>query len=97
MESEEDEDQAEDGSGSMEDWSYFVRELQNRLGDLQTRYDLISKHSQSLHRALVELESTDDPDAAQSKSKMVKERATLFRIASSAMMNVSLHCVNNIR
>lgn len=89
MESEDDEDQAEEGSGSPEEWSGVVRELQGRLEDLQTCSELITKHGASLQRALGELETTVDPENAQGKSKIVGERATLFRIASNAMMNVS--------
>lgn len=89
MESEDDEDQADEGSGSPEEWSSVVRELQGRLEDLQTCSELITKHGASLQRALGELEITVDPESAQGKSKIVGERATLFRIASNAMMNVS--------
>ncbi|KAF5286953.1 hypothetical protein FQR65_LT12412 [Abscondita terminalis] len=87
MESEEDEEQAEEGSGSPEEWSSVVRELQGRLEDLHTCSDLITKHGASLQRALSELESTVDVDSAQGKSKIVSEKATLFRIASNAMIN----------
>ncbi|KAB0790728.1 hypothetical protein PPYR_15720 [Photinus pyralis] len=86
MESEEDEE-ADEASGSPEEWSGVVRELQACLDDLQTCSELISKHGASLQRALGELESTVDPDLAQGKSKLVNERATLFRIASNAMIN----------
>ncbi|KAK5638430.1 hypothetical protein RI129_012725 [Pyrocoelia pectoralis] len=86
MESEEDEE-ADEGSGSPEEWSGVVRELQARLEDLQTCSELISKHGASLQRALGDLEITVDTDLAQGKSKIVGERATLFRIASNAMIN----------
>lgn len=89
MESEEEEDDAEEGSGSPEEWASVVRELQARLEDLQTCSDLIAKHGAALQRALGELENNADPDAVQGKSKAVNERATLFRIASNAMINVS--------
>lgn len=57
------------------------------LENLRTCYDLISKHGTALQRALADLESGDD---LANKSKIVNERATLFRITSNAMINVSL-------
>lgn len=86
MESEEDEDEAEEGSGSPEEWASVVRELQSRLDDLQTCSDLIAKHGAALQRSLSELENNTELETIQ---KAVKERATLFRIASNAMINVS--------
>lgn len=57
-----------------------------RLENLRTCYDLISKHGSALQRALTDLESGED---IATKSKIVNERATLFRITSNAMINVS--------
>lgn len=57
-----------------------------RLENLKTCYELITKHGVELRRALSELESNDD---IASKNKIVSERATLFRISSNAMINVS--------
>lgn len=88
MESEEEEDEGDDGAGSTEEWANVVKELQARLEDLQTCSDLIGKHGAALQRALGDLESNADPESVQGKSKAVKERATLFRIASNAMINV---------
>ncbi|XP_017776763.1 PREDICTED: oxysterol-binding protein 1 isoform X2 [Nicrophorus vespilloides] len=87
MESEEDEEEQDAASGSPEEWSSIVRELQSRLEDLQTCSDLIGKHGAALQRALGELEMNVDQESAQGKSKAVSERATLFRIASNAMIN----------
>lgn len=55
-----------------------------RLENLKTCFDLITKHGAALQRALLELESGED---LASKSKIVNERATLFRISSNAMIN----------
>lgn len=90
MESEEEEEEVDEGSGSPEEWSNVIRELQAKLEDLHTCSDLITKHGAALQRALGELEINADAESAQGKSKAVQERATLFRIASNAMMNVSL-------
>ncbi|GJQ81348.1 Osbp [Trypoxylus dichotomus] len=87
MESEEEEEEVEEGSGSPEEWSNVVRELQAKLEDLRTCSELIAKHGGALQRALGELEINVDAESAQGKSKAVQERATLFRIASNAMMN----------
>ncbi|XP_018330016.1 oxysterol-binding protein 1-like isoform X3 [Agrilus planipennis] len=86
MESEEEEEQADENAGSPEEWSGVVRDLQNRLGDLQTCADLIGKHAAALQRSLTELETTSEPDNIMSMAKIVNERSTLFKIASNAMM-----------
>nr|XP_022904698.1 oxysterol-binding protein 1 isoform X1 [Onthophagus taurus] len=86
LESEEEEEETEDGA-SPEEWANVVRELQAKLDDLKTCSDLISKHGGALQRALGELEVTAESDTIQGKHKAVQERATLFRIASNAMMN----------
>lgn len=57
-----------------------------RLENLKTCYDLITKHGIALQRALSELESNGSDDLA-GKTKIVNERATLFRISSNAMIN----------
>lgn len=61
------------------------------MEDLQMCYDLISKHGNTLQKSLSELESLDSVTDMTSKMKAINERATLFRIASSKMINV---CMN---
>lgn len=86
MESEEeDEEDRQEGGASSEELTTVVRELGAKLEDMQTCSELIAKHGATLQRLLGELEQPDD---AQGKSKAVGERATLFRIASNAMINV---------
>jgi oxysterol-binding protein 1 len=65
--------------------------LSAKLEDLQTCSDLIAKQCAALQRALAEAESVaaDNPQEVMTKMKAVNERATLFRITSSAMVNVS--------
>lgn len=63
-----------------------ISELSSKLENLRTCNDLISKNGRALQGALAELESGDD---LTSKTKLVTERATLFRISSNAMINVS--------
>lgn len=58
----------------------------HRLEDLQTCAELVAKHGQALQRSLNELEQSDE---IALKTKSVTERTTLFRIASTAMINVS--------
>ena len=66
--------------------------LTSKLDDLVTCNDLISKHGSVLQRALSELEISDhsqpgaDTAGYSSKFKNVSERATLFRITSTAMI-----------
>lgn len=63
--------------------------LSSKLEDMKTCDDLITKHGSGLQRALSELESTDLSTDASSRIKVVNERATMFRITSNAMINVS--------
>ena len=65
-----------------------LRTLNSKLEDIRTCSDLIQKHGSSLQRALVDLEQSDSAADAAAKMKPVNERATLFRITSSAMINV---------
>lgn len=89
MESEEEEEDADEGSGSIEEWSSVVRKLEGQLNDIQTCNDLIQKHWKSLVKPLSEIETNLDGDTVQTKSKEIGERATLFRISTNAMINVS--------
>ncbi|CAG9854060.1 unnamed protein product [Phyllotreta striolata] len=85
MESEEDEEI--DDSGDLEDWSGVVRKIESQLNDLQTCADVLAKHWKNLAKSLGEIETNPDPELLQGKNKEVCERATLFRIASNAMVN----------
>ena len=66
-----------------------LKTLSAKLEDLQTCSDLIAKQCAALQRALAEAESVaaDNPHEVMTKMKAVNERATLFRITSSAMVN----------
>lgn len=66
-----------------------ISELSAKLENLRTCNDLISKNGRALQNALTELEGGDDL-ANREKTKLVTERATLFRISSNAMINVSI-------
>lgn len=63
--------------------------LVSKLDDLSTCNDLIAKHGAALQRSLSELEGLKIPVEGGEKIKAVNERATLFRITSNAMINVS--------
>lgn len=63
--------------------------LVSKLDDLSTCNDLIAKHGAALQRSLSELEGLKVPVDGGEKIKAVNERATLFRITSNAMINVS--------
>lgn len=67
-----------------------ISELSLKLENLRTCNDLISKNGRALQTVLSELENGDD---LASKTKLVAERATLFRISSNAMINVSVFVV----
>lgn len=66
-----------------------LKSLSTKLETLHTCHDVIIKHGSALQRSLIELEQLDNPNDAINKSKTVNERATLFRITSSAMINAS--------
>lgn len=67
-----------------------IKTLNSRLEDLQTCNELISKHGIALQRSLSELESHDNAQDVATRMKAINERATLFRISSNAMINVSI-------
>ena len=67
----------------------LLRQLNSKLEDLNTCNDLITKHGTALQRALSELEQLEPASESVTKIKAVNERATLFRITSNAMINVS--------
>ncbi len=66
-----------------------LKTLASKLDDLSTCNDLIAKHGAALQRSLSELETLRVPLEGGEKIKAVNERATLFRITSNAMINVS--------
>jgi len=70
-----------------------LRLLNTKLADLRNCTDLIAKHGAALQRALCELEQVDSQSEATARIKAVNERATLFRVTSSAVISVSVGCV----
>lgn len=72
-----------------------ISELSLRLENLRTCNDLIAKHGRGLQAALSDLETGDDSEKSEKKIKAVTERATLFRISSNAMINVSAFLTHN--
>lgn len=84
MESEEEEDDNNATAIPSEELNLVIRDLTASLENLKTCFDLISKHGTALQRALMDLESGEDVAA---RSKLVSERATLFRISANAMKN----------
>lgn len=70
-----------------------TKPLSSKLDDLQTCNDLVGKHGTSLQKAISELqdlsEFKDNEEELAKRLKTVNEKATLFRITSSAMISVS--------
>lgn len=66
-----------------------LKTLASKLDDLSTCNELIGKHGAALQRSLSELEDLRGSTDSTDKVKAVNERATLFRITSNAMINVS--------
>uniref|UniRef100_A0A3Q4HX67 Oxysterol-binding protein n=1 Tax=Neolamprologus brichardi TaxID=32507 RepID=A0A3Q4HX67_NEOBR len=80
--------QAESGGGSQNsEVQSALRTLSNKVEDLSTCNDLISKHGSALQRSLAELDGLRLTGEAGDKIRQVTERATLFRITSNAMIN----------
>lgn len=84
MESEEEDDNHNETANPSEELNLVIRDLTASLENLKTCFDLISKHGTALQRALMDLEAGEDVAA---RSKLVSERATLFRISANAMKN----------
>lgn len=84
-------DSGDEGPAPQEDRALtqgVLKTLASKLDDLSTCNELIGKHGAALQRSLNELEELrgcSDND----RVKAVNERATLFRITSNAMINVS--------
>lgn len=94
MESEEDEEVETAHAVPSEELNVVLRDIAIRLESLRTCYDLITKHGTALQRALSDLEVPGGDYAT--KTKTVNERATLFRITSNAMINVSKRFITSI-
>lgn len=86
IEIDEEEDDVNVRSIPSQELNAAISELSLKLENLRMCNDLISKNGRLLQSALAELESGDD---LASKTKQVTERATVFRISSNAMINVS--------
>ncbi|CAF0862198.1 unnamed protein product [Adineta steineri] len=68
-----------------------------KLEDLKMCMDLINRHYQALHRTLADLEQIDKSETTINTIKSVNERATLFRITSTAMLNACQELVQLIQ
>lgn len=85
-------DSGDEASVSQEDRALtqgVLKTLANKLDDLGTCHELIGKHGAALQRSLNELEELRGCSDGSDRVKAVNERATLFRITSNAMINVS--------
>jgi hypothetical protein len=89
-EDEDDYDESPAPGGDKAELQSVLKTLSAKLEDLQTCSDLIAKQCAALQRSLAEAEAVaaDNPQEVLTKMKAVNERATLFRITSSAMVNV---------
>ncbi|CAM5999173.1 unnamed protein product [Sphagnum balticum] len=86
MDSEEDEEY--DISNDKKELQSVVKTLGSKLETLHSCHDVVIKHGAALQRSLIELEQLESPSHdSMNRSKTVNERATLFRITSSAMIN----------
>lgn len=84
LESDDDDDIIQPDKGELQN---TLKALAAKIDDLKTCNDLITKHGAALQRALVDLEGLDNFAEGAPKIKSVNERATLFRITSTAMIS----------
>lgn len=87
IEIDEEEDDKNVRSVPSQELNAAITDLTTRLEYLRTCNDLIVKQGRALQVALNDLESGED---LPNKTKVVTERATVFRIATNAMINVSV-------
>lgn len=87
IESEEEEEGSCYETGPQGEISNMIKALGNRLENLQTCNELITKHGAALQRTLSEIENLDNSPDLLPKIKAINERATLFRITTKAMIN----------
>lgn len=78
-----------DESSQKNELPNVIKTLTEKLADMRTGIDLINKRALYLQKSLSELESLDSTVDISTKVKHVHEKATLFRIASTALVNVS--------
>ncbi|KAG7206042.1 hypothetical protein KM043_003443 [Ampulex compressa] len=89
VESEEEEEYQDNDSQKPEQVS-IIKDLTQRLEELQACNELISKRGTLLQRALKDLEDMEHPSPElAAKVKTVGERITLYRIAANAMFSAS--------
>lgn len=87
---EEEEEEYQDNDNQKVENTSVIKDLTQRLQDLQACNDVMVKHGTALQRALTDLEALEPSSSdLTAKLKVVNERATLFRIAATAMVNVS--------
>ncbi|XP_033210277.1 oxysterol-binding protein 1 isoform X2 [Belonocnema kinseyi] len=90
MESEEEEEEYQGTANQKVDQVSSLKDLTERLEHLQKCNELLTKRGTGLQRAISDLE-TQEPISHElsAKVKALSERATLFRVAASAMISAS--------
>lgn len=76
------------GEGTKVEVTTAIKVLSQKMEDLQLCSNLITTHGNALQKALSELESLDSASDMTSKIKAINEKAILYRISSSRMINV---------
>lgn len=90
-------DEEEENDDTLVEKSFDPTEIENtikilstKIEDLSTCNNLIVNHGTQLQRSLAELDHLQTAGDMTSKMKAINERATLFRITTNAMINVSM-------
>ncbi|THD18517.1 Oxysterol-binding protein [Fasciola hepatica] len=67
----------------------LLAKMEQHLVDLQRHQETLSHKGDDLQRSLADLETARDPTEATQRFSVVRERSTVFGVASLAMVNVS--------
>lgn len=78
---------SEDGARLFE---LTLSRFESRISDLQHYQDSLRRKADDLQKSIAELEGTTNPAVADEKLTNVKDRGTVYKVASMAMVNVSL-------
>ncbi|KAM7540389.1 hypothetical protein Aperf_G00000035971 [Anoplocephala perfoliata] len=66
---------------------YAISNFENRINDLQHYQDTLKRKSDDLQRVINELEGFNIPPELSEKVGMIKDKATVYKVASLAMVN----------
>lgn len=84
---------SEDGTRQID---HAISNFENRVNDLQHYQETLKRKSDDLQRVINELDSFNIPLELAEKVSLIKDKATVYKVASLAMVNVSMVIVKLI-